>query len=234
MFEKNTSVFIPGLLSDSRVWKPLAELLECVPYSHFADVSGLTSLREMAIDILSATEGRLNVYGHSMGGRIALELFDLAPHRVNTLILADTGVHPLSKNEPAKREAVISLAYEQGIEALCEKWLPPMIAVKYQTDIRLMNDLREMVLQYSADQHENQIRALINRRDARQYLPKINCPVLLVVGSEDVWSPPEQHQQMLTEIKNGELIVLEGAGHFAPIENAKAFAEVIRNWQFGQ
>jgi pimeloyl-ACP methyl ester carboxylesterase len=226
-----TQVFIPGLLSDSRVWRPLAKKLNCESSSYFVDVSGLQSLRTMAEDILCATDGPLDVFGHSMGGRIAFELFDLAPERVASLILADTGVHPLAAGETSKRETVISVAHEQGMIALCESWLPPMLADKNRQNHSLVSDLQAMVLAYTAEQHENQIRALINRNNAESYLKHITCPVLLVVGSEDKWSSPEQHQEIALKIQSAKLDIIAGAGHFAPLEDVDAFAYSVSNWR---
>jgi pimeloyl-ACP methyl ester carboxylesterase len=230
MPEPITPVFIPGLLSDSRVWKQLADKLELTEIAFFAVVAGCRSLTQAAHDILDKTEGRLDIFGHSMGGRIALELVHLAPGRINRLILADTGVHPLAPGEPPKREAMIELAHQQGMEALCDRWLPPMVAKSRHTNTALMQSLREMVLQFTPEQHENQMRALMERNDASTYLNRIDCPVLLVAGREDAWSPPEQHAEILKALKHAELAIIEGSGHFAPFEDAGAFATAFEEW----
>ena len=233
---KTTSVFIAGLLSDERVWQPLAERLEHdldITQAVFPDGSQLTSLRQMAADILAATDGPLDVFGHSMGGRIALDLVDLAPERVNSLVLADTGAHPTNPAELAKREQVIELAHSQGMQALCDQWLPPMVAEGCRADPEFMTNLEQMVLAYTPEQHESQIRALINRSDAQSRLADIHCPVLFITGSEDQWSPPTQHQAMQEQVASSALTIVPGAGHFAPLEAVPEFAEAVVQWYRG-
>ncbi len=69
----------------------------------------------MAQSVLDSVSGDLIPLGHSMGGRVALELVRLAPERVKALGLIATGAHPLAEGETEKREAVIKLANEQGM-----------------------------------------------------------------------------------------------------------------------
>jgi pimeloyl-ACP methyl ester carboxylesterase len=61
--------------------------------------------------------------GHSMGARVALEVLRLAP-RVERLILADTGVHPLRAGERESRYALRDLGRAEGIEKLVDACFP--------------------------------------------------------------------------------------------------------------
>jgi pimeloyl-ACP methyl ester carboxylesterase len=88
-----------------------------------------------------------------------------------------------------------------------------------------MAGLRAMVLRKDADLHERQIRALVNRPDAAAHLGDITCPVLLMVGRQDQWSPVAQHQEMARLIPHARLEIIENAGHFAPVEQPDAVAD---------
>ncbi len=46
------------------------------------------------------------------------------------------------------------------------------------------------------EQHERHLIALMDRPDASRYLEEINCPVLLIVGAEDQWSPIHFHEEI--------------------------------------
>ncbi|MCB1407303.1 MAG: alpha/beta hydrolase [Rhodobacteraceae bacterium] len=218
-----TTLLIPGLLCDRTVWAPILDRLPAV----VADLSTQDDLTRMAADLLAQYPGPLRVAGHSMGARVAMEMARLAPGRIERLALLDTGIHPLREGERAKRDEIVRLAHAQGMAALCDRWLPPMVWQGNHARTALMADLRAMVLRMDADLHERQIKALVNRPDASEYLTAIRCPVLLLVGRHDAWSPVAQHEDMLALLPDARLVVIEDAGHFAPVEQPQAVAAVL-------
>ena len=217
-----TTILIPGLLCDEYVWQPL---LAACDGALVADLSTQSSLTAMARDCLEMAKGPLAVAGHSMGARAAMEMARLAPERIERLVLLDTGIHPLKDGETQKRSEIIAFAHENGMQALAHRWLPGMVYAPNQQNEALMQGLTNMVLGKDADLHERQITALVNRPDAAAYLADITCPVLLVVGSEDQWSPVSQHEDMLALLPDAKLEVINNAGHFAPVEQP---ADVVR------
>lgn len=228
--DKPTVVFVPGLLSDGIVWQHAADRLAQTHLVAIADVSDGTSITGMAETILAEQPGRLIVAGHSMGARVALEMARIAPERIDGLVLADTGIHPKREGEDAKRQLVLDLSREQGMKALAAKWLPPMVDEARQGDRALMDALTTMVLRADVAQHDRQIGALLGRPDASAYLDEITCPVLLIVGRQDVWSPIVQHETMLENLPNARLVIIENAGHFAPIEQPQAVSDALAQW----
>ena len=222
-------VFVPGLISDETVWRPAADLLAPYPVA-FADVTRASSITDMAEETLERHPGTLLVAGHSMGGRVALEMARLAPDRVVGLALFDSGYHPRKDGEAAKRQYFIDLANTRGMAALLDEWLPPMIAPARNSDTRLMIQLRDMASRMTPEIHERQLRALLGRPDAWPQLAEVECPVLVAVGRQDGWSPLAQHQAMAGALPNSQLVVIENAGHFAPIEQPDATASALRNW----
>lgn len=230
MSAQPTLLLIPGLLCDKIVWQPVIDHFSAEMPIVVADCSTQDSLTQMAKDALASTDGPLCVGGHSMGARVALEMVRLAPERVVRLALADTGVHPKKPGEDAKRQHVIDLANTKGMQALADQWLPPMVHPDRHEDKALMGALNAMVLRMDPELHARQIKALLNRPDAMEGLKAIDCPVSLIVGRQDAWSPVAQHEGMLAHLKNARLEIVEDAGHFAPIEQPKAFVTAIENW----
>lgn len=222
-------VFVPGLISDQAVWQPAADELAPQPVV-FADVTRASSISGMAGEILRQYPGLLAVVGHSMGGRVALEMARQAPARIAGLALFNTGYHPRREGEAVKRQRFIDLANQHGMSALLDEWLPPMVAPARQSDTGLMARLREMAGRMTPQIHERQLRALLDRPDAWPQLPAITCPVLVAVGRQDGWSPLAQHQEIAGALPNSQLVVIEDAGHFAPIEQPAAAASALRNW----
>lgn len=221
-----TMLLIPGLLCDGFVWEPVLSRIEAV----VADLSTQDSIGQMAQDCLDAHPGPLRIAGHSMGARVAMEIAHRAPDRVERLALLDTGIHPLKEGEPAKRDEIVQFAYENGMEALAARWLPPMVYEPNQQNEALMRGLTEMVLRMDPDLHARQIKALVNRPDAASYIADIACPTLLVVGRQDQWSPVAQHEKMLSLLPDARLEVIDNAGHFAPIEQPGKVAGLVADF----
>ncbi len=219
-----TTILIPGLLCDAFVWEPLVKKIERAV--RVADLSTQDDLTVMAKDCLAMAEGQLTLAGHSMGGRVAMEMARLAPERIERMVLLDTGIHPLKEGELEKRNEIVRLAHENGMQALVENWLPGMVYEPNQKNKALMDGLSEMILRCDTEMHERQIRALINRPDASAYLQHISCPVMLVVGREDLWSPVAQHEEMLALLASAKLGIIEDAGHFAPVEKPDECSEL--------
>ncbi|PCI85143.1 MAG: alpha/beta hydrolase [Hyphomicrobiales bacterium] len=225
----NTLILIPGLICDKIIWQALARSASAHMNIYNADLTKSTSISDMAQMILDDVEGDMIVVGHSLGGRVAMEMARINPARIIGLVLADTGYMPKSEGEEIKRQAMIDLGHE-SMEKLVAQWLPPMLNPETEPDPQLYADLTDMVLRADADIHERQIRALITRPDASQYLNQINCPTLLLVGRQDGWSPVAQHQEIADEIANSQLVIIEDAGHFAPVEQETKVVKAITNW----
>ena len=227
-----TIVFIPGLVSDQRAWSAVAQNLAELGYATgIADLTGAGSITAMARAVLAQFPGDLLPVGHSMGGRVAMEVARLAPERVTGLVLVATGAHPLADGERANRERVIRLANSQGMQALCDQWLPPMLAPETQLhNPALYQSLQQMVLDAGAQVHERQVRALISRPDARPLLGSLSVPTLFVAGEFDGWSSPLQHQQMASLVAQAEVAVVQGVGHFLQVEAPKKFSQILAQW----
>lgn len=222
-------VLIPGLISDQIVWAALADAARARFQIHHADITRQASIEEMAEQTLGSVDGPLIATGHSLGGRVAMEMARQSPQQVKGLVLANTGHHPRRDGEQAKRETMIALGHDD-MAKLVDLWLPPMLDPARSADKALMAKLRAMVLRANAEIHERQIRALINRPDASAYLKDIRCPVLLIAARHDSWSPIAQHEEIKAAVPNGELAVIENAGHFAPVEQPARVTSAILDW----
>lgn len=225
-------IFIPGLVSDSRAWSAVESLLTAAGLqTGIADLSEADSIETMAAAVLAQFDGPILPVGHSMGGRVAMEIARQAPDRLVGLVLVATGAHPLAVGERANRERIIDLANQQGMQALCDQWLPPMLApgIK-ETKPLLYQSLQQMVLDAGEELHERQIRALINRPDATTVLQQLSVPTLFVAGEHDGWSTPAQHSQMAERVSSAEVHQLDGVGHFLQAEAPNEFSQLLLDW----
>lgn len=222
-----TNLFVPGLLSDERVWRKVCKSIE--GNNAVANVTRDNDIREMAKRLLAEHAGKLLIIGHSMGARVAIEMAYQAPERVEGLVLANTGHAPLQQGERERRQYKILMAHE-NMQQMVAEWLPPMLAEGRDTDASLVADLTDMATQIGPIVHQQQIEALINRPNATEILPQISCPVLLITGDKDLWSPLKQHQEMAELLPSVTLKVIKNAGHFMPIEQPDSTQSIIATW----
>ncbi|NBC36725.1 alpha/beta fold hydrolase [Novosphingobium sp. FSY-8] len=219
-------LLVPGLICDDRVF---AAQIAAFPGATAMPGWGQTdSLTAMAQRVLDTAPDRFALLGHSMGARVALEVIRIAPARVAALALVSTGVHPVANGEADKRHALRDIGRMQGMAALVDKWLPPMIATPAHE--RLYAPMRAMCIAQGLPAYEAQIKALLHRPEVDSLLPTIACPTLSCTGALDVWSPPAQHEAMAAIIPGASLTIVPNAGHFLPAEQPEALNAAIAAW----
>lgn len=222
-------LLIPGLICDAHVWDATQHALDELPVS-VADVTTQASIPDMARDLLARHDGPLVVAGHSMGGRVAMEMAHIAPERIRAMALLNTGMHPRKDGEGVKRQAMIDMAYAQGMDGLARAWLPGMMAEGLTPDAAVMDGLSRMVCRMTPEIHERQMRALLNRPDASATLSAYTGPLLLIVGRQDQWSPVAQHEAIAQLCPQARLEIVEDAGHFAPVEQPAIVVGLLAGW----
>lgn len=225
---KPALALLAGLLCDSFVWKDLANELKDEVDIHTFSFAGCTSIGAMADRVAAGMPERFAVVGHSMGGRVALEIVNRMPEGVSHLGLLNTGVHPRSDKEVAGRRKLLDLAAREGMAAVAREWLPPMMSEAGRTNRALMTGLTEMVLRHSVQDFSGEIQALLDRPDASTVLPEVRVPTLLLSGTEDNWSPVSQHRAMQEELPGARLVAVEGAGHMSIAERPGPVAQAVR------
>ena len=221
-----------GLLCDATVWQHQATALSSYFEVETVGFQGWDSLTKMAEHVLSLDTGERTfiLAGHSMGARVALEVYRLAPRRVEKLILLDTGTHPLREGETAQRLALLDAVRQNGMPYLIQHWLMPMLAEAHRTQPQIVQPLTNMVLRFSIDDFAAQLQALIHRPDAASVLNQIRCPLLLGVGEHDQWSPVSQHLAMQQAVPHAQLAVFPDAGHMAPFETPHSVSNILLEW----
>jgi pimeloyl-ACP methyl ester carboxylesterase len=225
------SVFmLCGLLCDEAVWADVPAQLADLADVRILSFPGCTTIGDMAQQVLRSAPTALALAGHSMGGRVALEVWRRAPHRITRLGLLNTSVHPVRAAEHESRGALVHLARTQGMSALANRWLPPMMGASPSRVAEVMPHLKAMVERATPEVFAGQISALLHRPDARSVLQTIDVPTVLLSGAHDTWSSIAQHADMQRLVPHATLVEIAGAGHMAPIERPDAVARALRRW----
>ena len=221
-------LFLPGLACDARIFAPQ---VAAFPHSLVVDGYGTAdTLEAMARVALDQAPDSFDLFGHSMGGRVALEVFRIAPRRVRRLALVSTGIHPLQDGERERRRALQQVGWHRGFGALIDQWLPPMVAEANRANPAFYLPLRRMSIEAGQAVFDAQIHALVTRPPVQDLLPAIDCPTLVMTGELDTWSPPSQHRQIADAIRRAELVIVPGAGHMIQLEAPEAVNAAIARW----
>jgi pimeloyl-ACP methyl ester carboxylesterase len=189
----------------------------------------------MAEAIIAQAPARFALAGHSMGGRVALEVIRRVPERVTGLALLDTGHAALPSGEIGDREvagrlALVEKARRKGMRAMGWEWLQGMVYPSRLSDAVLVNAILDMIARKTPDLYAAQTRALIGRPDATPLLAKIRCPTLVLCGREDLWSPPARHEEISNMIPGSTLTVIPYCGHMSTMEQPADVSEALRSW----
>jgi pimeloyl-ACP methyl ester carboxylesterase len=229
-------VLIPGLMCDQRVWAAQCQALadRGIEFS-VADHAQADSLADMARAVLAANPGPLAVVGHSMGGRVALEIARLDAARLCGAALLDTGFRALALTQAGVRERAARLrlleqARREGLRAMAASWVQDMVHPDRLRDEALIGAILDMFERRSVEQFAAQVRALLQRPDATDVLPQIACPTLLLCGEQDQWAPPAQHREMVQLIPGSRYCGLPQCGHMAPMEQPAAVNAALLSW----
>ncbi|MGY2486842.1 alpha/beta fold hydrolase [Cupriavidus sp. CP313] len=228
-------MLLPGLLCDHAAWAGPAQRLTALADCRIASWGMLDSIEAMASHLLaSVPEPRFALAGHSMGGRVALEVIRQAPHRVERLALLDTGFQPLPPGPLGGREreargALLAQACSVGMRAMGRNWATGMVHPDRVGSL-LFDEILDMIERSTPGQFAAQVRALLGRPDASALLPAITCPTLLLCGRQDHWNPLDSHVDMRERIPAARLEVIENAGHMITMEAPQAVAETIAAW----
>ncbi len=230
-----TALLVPGLLSDRALWagqlEALGQHVRCIVPA----CGALDSVPAMAAAVLAQAPPQFVLVGHSLGGRVALEIMRTAAARVSALALLNTGYQPRAagaagENEARERQALLERATALGMRAMGRVWVERMVHPARLGDSALIEAILGMIERCTPQVFAAQIRALLDRPDATAVLTAIRCPTLLLCGREDTWSPPARHEVMARLIRGSQLAVVAQCAHMSPMERPAEVCERLSQW----
>ena len=176
---------------------------------------------------------RAHLVGHSMGSLIALDLAGRRPQRVRSIALLGTAF-PMKVSD-----ALLGAAREDESRAfdMINRWshlslnhIPgcpgPGFSV-YNQARRLMERQKPGVLHtdFSA----------CNRYEAGlERAAQIACPVLVVIGQQDMMTPPKAARALAQALPEAQVVDIEGSGHALMAEQSDGVLRALRSFLNGR
>jgi len=169
--------------------------------------------------------------GLSMGGYIALNAIANHSARFDALVLSDTNCIADSAETKEKRLKAIENIREFGVEEYAGESVISLFApASGTTKPEEIAAAKEMIRNTSEQSLYNTLLALAARKETCTMLPDITVPVLIMVGEEDVITPPAAARLMQDKIKDCHLHIILQAGHLSNMENPYDFNDQLRKF----
>jgi len=223
-------LFVPGMMSDARVFGPQIEDLSRDFALHVARVTRAESIREMAAEAIHHAPPRFALAGHSMGGIVAMEMLRRAPDRITRIALISTTPLPETPEQAAWREGQIVKAQAGNLSEAMRAALGPDNIGPGPGRAPVLELLDKMAADIGPQEFIRQSRALQRRPDAQKVLRMMRAPALVLCGGQDKLTPPRRHEFMAELIPYAELAVIDEAGHVPMLETPAKVNLALRAW----
>ncbi|MFQ5947998.1 MAG: alpha/beta fold hydrolase [Acidimicrobiia bacterium] len=224
------ALFVHGFPLDHRIWLDqlggLAHVRRCVA----VDLRGfgrsdpvteaVLTMEVFADDLVTLVEQlgeqRADVIGLSMGGYVALALWEARPELVRTISLVDTRAAADTAAGRAARDDLTNKLLDAGREGLSADLVGSLLGAEPTQIARAR--LRSMIEESRYETLVAALEGMKQRADRTALLASIDVPALVVVGKEDALIPLDQAQAMAEAIPGARMLVVPGAGHLPPME----------------
>jgi 3-oxoadipate enol-lactonase len=233
----STLVLSTSIGATRAMWDPQAAALggdfDLVRYDHRGHGSspvppGPYSLADLGGDVIELLDARgierAHFCGLSMGAMVGMWLAEHAPERVDRLVLCCTAARMDPAMWAERAESVrAARSVEQLADATIERWFTPRFAAEQPA---VVARFRTMFAAQPAEGYASCAEA-IGGMDIEDALGTIAAPTLVIAGSVDPSTPPEQGRAIADAIPGARYEVVD-ARHMANIEQEAAVTDLIR------
>ena len=221
-----------SLLCDGRMWDEVVAALArdfTVINTDFRGHRNSTTTRayrlsELADDWLAILdhEGieRAALCGLSMGGMAAMRAAVTAPERVAGLVLLDSNADRDDLIGRLRFRVMAQLYRRLGLFGGLERKIAGLMLGR--TTLRERPEIAARLGRWMREQEPRQlvraIHAVVGRRSISAELAAIECPTMILVGQEDLATPPACSRHLHAAIAGSTLELIAGAGHLTALE----------------
>jgi 3-oxoadipate enol-lactonase len=171
---------------------------------------------------------KAHLVGLSMGGLIAMDFNALFPERVATLTICDS-LPGFSHISPEQSREFVRLRLEPLLAGKELKEIAPGVAQSLISKSAPPAVFQRFVDSMCALHRQSYIKTLQGaaRPDVQIELEKICVPAHVVVGEEDMLTPPSLARSMAERIAGARLTIIKNAGHLPNIERPREFNAAV-------
>jgi len=231
-------LFLHGIRGNRRNWARQIEFFsqrfqaaawDARGYGDSEDYEGPLQFDHFTGDVLRVAEHlkapKLHLVGLSMGGRIARNVALHYPDRLLslTLISSTPGFDALSAEGVKRFVTERRSRTPQSLQQL----------IGSRASRAAYTELLDSVSRIHEISYQKTLEASV-AQDRAAPIEKISVPTLVIAGEEDTVYPPELAREMARRIPGAELLMLEGTGHLANLEQPERFNTAVQNFLIKQ
>jgi pimeloyl-ACP methyl ester carboxylesterase len=214
---------------DARMWNAQVAALDQAGYTVVApNLPGRepqNDLARWAERILEVVPGPFVPVGCSMGGYLIFELWRQARERIHAAVFVDTRAGADTPEVRKGRSETIRILDEEGFDAFWTAQAPKLFAPA--TPAEVVERARAIAAEQPITNLVATVQALAARPDSRDTAASMAVPALVVVGEEDVLTPPSEAEELAALLPLGRLVRIPGAGHLVPLERPDELDEEL-------
>lgn len=230
-------VFVHGFALDARMWRRQVDALAGPFRVMSVDLPGFgPQARELgevapgaelgrAMDAASLV--RAHIVANSYGAAAAVDFALQNPRRVQSLSL----VGPLLLGKRTGFETwsrCVALANEGERVTACELWLEDPLFEGVRQDQDLFEEIRQIVLDYGGGHWTGRITSQWAFPEPLPHLRALDVPTMVLSGEADLPSFVLMAEAYAKALPRARREIIQGAGHFANLEQPELFNEVVR------
>lgn len=228
-------VLWPSMLTDGSMWRfQVPALREAGFRTIVIDPPGhgrservrraysLEDCADAGVEILDALEVEAADWaGLSWGGMAGMRLALRHPERLKRLALIDTSANRESRRKLPSYHAMAFIARRLGAIGILldriERIFFTADTVEHRPD--LVEPFREHLARMDPESLGHAVDGVIfDRVDLRPQLSRIGAPTLVMVGAQDVATPPARAKEIANGIPGSRLVEIGGAAHLSALE----------------
>lgn len=214
--------------SDWRVVVPdLPGFGDAPPARAAPDLELLASVVLEMLDGLGIREFSLG--GLSMGGYVAMAALRKEPDRVRSLFLVDTKMGADSDEARENRLVIAERALaERSTDFLVDAMLANLLGpVTLASRPHVVDQVSEWIRRTPPEGVAWAQRAMAARPDSAPTLAAFDRPALVIAGTDDRLSPPDEQRGMAATLGSGQLELVPDVGHLSAVEDPFAVASAM-------
>jgi pimeloyl-ACP methyl ester carboxylesterase len=221
-------LLLPGLTNTAEVWSRVMPLLSrtdllAMELPHSEDLDDIARI------VLREAPARFELAGFSLGGIVALAIAAIAPERITRLALVSSNAAADNDFIRSARQQLIDRAIAGQYAGITPRLTKLNQHPSTQNDATILALRDHIAAEYGADKFVAHSRALMVRPDRHDVLARLDIPVQLIVGREDLVTPLTASQAMLHAQPRAQLHIIEEAGHMVVLEKPEAVAAALRH-----